>query len=165
MTTGSFFKPPRSITPYLSSTLSLMEIGIFNLVIILTVAQSSLELQRWSRSTTDDFCQNPNRISIAGRASIRMVPEGGRIVLICCNLGNTSGHDHEQLLWTGPSQKPIINYFSNSIQAAQSRKYAVPDFSDKSHIGTKWGLMNNHTIKLRLESPEANLQGCCIFRT
>ncbi|CUT99372.1 cell adhesion molecule [Echinococcus multilocularis] len=63
-----------------------------------------------------------------------MVQEGGRIVLICCTLGNTSGHDHEQLLWTDSSQKPIINYFSNSVQAAQSRKYAVPDFSDRKHI-------------------------------
>lgn len=111
-----------------------MKIGIFNLVLILTIVQTSLESQRWSSSNSNDFCQNPNRIYIAGGASSRMVPEGGRIVLICCTPGNTSGHDHEQLLWTDPSQKLIINYFSNSVQAAQSRMYAVPDFSDKSHI-------------------------------
>ncbi|KAL5965374.1 hypothetical protein TSMEX_006845 [Taenia solium] len=98
------------------------------------MVQGTLDLQRWSRFKSNGFCQNPNKISIAGSASSRMVPEGGRIVLICCILGNTSGHDHEQLFWTDPSQKPIINYFSNAIQAAQNRKYAVPDFSDKSHI-------------------------------
>ncbi|EUB63201.1 hypothetical protein EGR_02005 [Echinococcus granulosus] len=111
-----------------------MEIGLFSLILILAIFQSSLAWQQWSGSQTNGFCQNPNRISIAGSAPSRMVQEGGRIVLICCTLGNTSGHDHEQLLWTDSSQKLIINYFSNSVQAAQSRKYAVPDFSDKKHI-------------------------------
>ena len=111
-----------------------MDAAISTIILFLTFYQTTLAWQRWNGAQSNNFCQNPNRISIAGNAPTRMVPEGGRIVIICCTLGNTSGHDHEQLMWTEPSGKPIINYFSNSVQAAQSRKYAVPDFSDKNHI-------------------------------
>ena len=111
-----------------------MDLGVLIVICLTTFFQTSFTWQLWSGTQSNSFCQNSNRIFIAGSASTRMVSEGGRIVIVCCILGNTSGHDHEQLMWTEPSGKSIINYFSNSVQAAQSRKYAVPDFSDKNHI-------------------------------
>ncbi len=107
---------------------------LISLLILLTSVSAALAWQHWGSAQANGFCRNPNIVSIAGSAQSRMAPEGGRIVVVCCLPGNTSGHDHEQLVWSDPSGKPIINYFANSIQAAQSRKYAVPDFSEKDHI-------------------------------
>ncbi|KAM3172202.1 hypothetical protein ACTXT7_015037 [Hymenolepis weldensis] len=102
-------------------------------LLFLTLLTASAYLL-WNDAKANGFCQNPNIVSIAGSSPTRMVQEGGRIVILCCILGNSSGHDHEQLMWIDPSGKSIINYFSNAVQAAQSKTYAIPDFSDKTHI-------------------------------
>uniref|UniRef100_A0A5K3FYP3 Ig-like domain-containing protein n=1 Tax=Mesocestoides corti TaxID=53468 RepID=A0A5K3FYP3_MESCO len=111
-----------------------MLVALSFLTLYLTSAHASSVLTSWPGAQSNGFCQNPDIVSVLGSSPSRMVSEGGRIVIVCCVIGNTSGHDHEQLMWTDPSGKPIINYFSNSVQAAQSRKYAVPDFSDKNRI-------------------------------
>lgn len=115
---------------------------VFRVFVSFLLFYSSFSQQRRFDDQAKEFCQTPNRVSIAGSAASRMVQEGGRIVIICCILGNTSGHDHEQLIWSDPSGNSIVNYFSNAAQAAQSKKYAVPDFSDKNHIVSFFFIFN-----------------------
>ncbi|KAK4474363.1 hypothetical protein MN116_001526 [Schistosoma mekongi] len=85
---------------------------------------------------TKSVCSNRDQVSIIGGDQRRLVTEGGRVTLICCVLGRSNGHDHEQLVWNGPDGKELVNYFSNPLSDDQHNAYSVPDFHLRDHLVT-----------------------------
>lgn len=104
------------------------------LILILNQFICTFAWSTWEAPQSETYCLSPNVASVSGGSQGRLVPEGGRIVLTCCLPGNTTGHDHEQLIWTDPLGKSIINYFSHAAQAGNGQAYTVPDFSEKNKL-------------------------------
>ncbi|KAH8864438.1 cell adhesion molecule [Schistosoma japonicum] len=93
---------------------------------------------------TKSVCSNSDQVSVIGGDHRRLVTEGGRVTLICCVLGRSNGHDHEQLVWTGPDGKELVNYFSNPLSDNQHNAYSVPDFHSKDHLVTMMVIQKFH---------------------
>ncbi|VDQ01492.1 unnamed protein product [Trichobilharzia regenti] len=109
------------------------KINLLRILILVYLCQRS---ETFFHINTKTLCSNPDQISIIGGEQRRLVTEGGRVTLICCVPGKSSGHDHEQLIWNGPDGKELVNYFSTPISDSQHIAYSVPDFHSKDHLIT-----------------------------
>ncbi|VDP68354.1 unnamed protein product [Echinostoma caproni] len=88
------------------------------------------------------FCSKPNTISVVGGAHSRLINEGGRVTLTCCMPGVSNGHDHEQLIWVGPSGEELANHFSTPHTRTEHFAYSVPDFRSPNHLVTLLVIQN-----------------------